>query len=180
MKRNHNYLKIGIIYFIILIFLIQTACSYKSVPVVVVREKVLRFGPAPVPLNEDDQRNLEKYIRVGGDIRRTELVDFYIENKTFYRGLLELFSRVDKKIKIKDFFSKEKEIYKVAYKGFQGPIVYDIIDATREKPTERGFGPLAVSDGRLWWILYRDRDNTITGLVVTLPYKLYIKKKTKN
>ena len=179
MKRNHNYLKTRIIYFLILIFLIQTACFYKLVPIVVVREKVLRFGPAPLPLNESDQRNLKKYIRAGGDIRETGPVDFYIENKTFYTGLLQLFSEEDKKIKIKDFFSMEEGIYKITYKGFQGPIVYDIIDATREKPTERGFGPLALSDGHLWWIFYRNQDNIITGLVVTLPYRLYIKKKTK-
>jgi len=179
MKRKHNYLRVRIIYFLILIFVIQTACLYKPVPIVVVREKVLRFGPAPLPLNQVDQRNLEKYIRAGGDIRRTDAATFYIKNKAFYTGLLEIFSRVDKKIKIKDFFSKEEGIYKIAHKGFQGPIVYDIIDATREKPTERSFSPLAVSDGHLWWIFYRDRDNTITGLVVTLPYRLYIKKKTK-
>ena len=151
MKRNRNFLKIRIIYFLILIFVIQTACLYKPVPIVVVREKVLRFGPAPLPLNEDDQKSLENYIRAGGDIRRTGLVDFYIEKKAFYTGLLELFSRVDKKIKIKDFFSKEEEIYQITYEGFQEPIVYDIIDATRETPTERGFGPLAVSDGAVLW-----------------------------
>ncbi len=179
MKRNHNYLKIRIVYFLILIFLIQTACSYRPVPIAVVREKVLRFGPAPLPLNESDQQDLKEFIRAGGDIRETDPADFYLENKTFYTGLLEHFSGEDKKIKILDFFSKEKGIYKIAYEGFREPIVYDIIDATREKPTEGGFGPLAVSDGHLWWIFYRNQDNIITSLVVTLPYRLYIKKKTR-
>ena len=178
MKRNLNDLKIRVVYFLILIFFIQTACLYKPVPVVVVREKILRFGPAPLPLNEGDQENLEDYIRDSGDTTGTASAAFYIENKAFYTALLELLSRDDKKIKIQDFFSEEEGIYKIAYKGFRKPIVYDIIDATRDTPTEGSFGPLAVSDGHLWWIFYRDNDNTIISLVVTLPFRLYIKKKT--
>ena len=176
MKRNLKDLNIRVVYFLILIFFIQTACCYKPVPTVVVREEVLRFGPVPLPLNEENQQKLEKYIKFGGDKRRTKTAPFYIENKAFYTGLFELFSRNDK-IKVKDIFAKEEGIYKIAYKGFQRPIVFNIIDATRKEPITRSFGPLAVSDGDLWWIFFRDEDNTITGLVVTLPYRLYIKKK---
>jgi hypothetical protein len=147
---------------------------------VVVREKVLRFGPVSLPLNEEIKKELNNYIRAGGDTRKPGPVAFFLTNKTFYSGLIDLLSREDKKIKIEDLFSKEKGIYKIAYKGFQAPIIYDIIDATRETPNEGSFGPLAVSDGHLLWIFYRDANNNITELALTVPYKQEITQYDKN
>jgi hypothetical protein len=171
MKRKHNHLKVRIIYVLVLIFLVQTACIYKHIPIVVVREKVLRFGPVPIPLNEEIKKELKNYIRTGGDTRNSGPVAFFLTNETFYSGLLDLLSRKDKKIEIENFFSKEKGIYKIAYKGFQAPIIYDIIDATMETPNEGSFGPLAVSDGHLFWVFYRDENNNITELMVTVPFR---------
>lgn len=171
MKRKHNHLKARIIYVLILIFLVQTACTYKYIPLVVVREQVLRFGPVPLPLNEENKQKLMDYIKEGGDTRNTGPVAFFLTNEPFYSNLLELLSRKDKEIKIEDFFSKEKGIYKITYKGFQTPIIYDIIDATRETPNEGNLGPLSVSDGHLMWIFYRDEKNNITGLMLTVPFR---------
>jgi len=180
MKQKHNHLKPRIIFFIILIFLIQAACTYKHIPIAVVREKVLRFGPVPLPLNENIKTGLTNYLKAGGDTRNPGPVDFFLANKTFYSGLLDLLSRQDKKIEIEDIFSKEKGIYKIAYKGFQAPIIYDLIDASRETPDEGSFGPLAVSDGHLLWIFSRDENNNITGLMLTVPFRQEIIHYDKN
>jgi hypothetical protein len=171
MKRKSNYLKVRIIYFLLLIFLVQIACLYKQVPIVVIREKVLRFGPVPLPLKEQIKKELKNYIMAGGDTRNSGPVAFFLTNETFYSGLLDLLSRKDKKIEIEDLFLIEKGIYKIAYKGFHKPIIYDVIDATREKPIEESFGPIAMSDGYLLWIFYRDKNNNITELVLTVPYR---------
>jgi hypothetical protein len=101
MKRQHNHLKVRIIYVLVLIFLVQTACIYKHIPIVVVREKVLRFGPVPIPLNEEIKKELKNYIRTGGDTRNSGPVAFFLTNETFYSGLLDLLSRKDKKEYIK-------------------------------------------------------------------------------
>jgi hypothetical protein len=171
MNINRHILKTTIIYSLLLLFLLPTACTHKPFPLVVVREKVLRFQAGSLPLQDEAKNALNKYLQSGGDLRKTGPVDFYLKNERFYTGLLDLLSVTGRAIKVTDLFSQEKGIYKIAYNGFKAPVVYDIIDATRETPAAEGsFGPLAVSDGHLWWIFFRDRDNTLTGLIVTVPY----------
>ncbi|MGD2091031.1 MAG: hypothetical protein PVH61_32955 [Candidatus Aminicenantes bacterium] len=180
MKGNPNDLKIRVVYVLILIFIIQTACTYQQIPLVAVREKVLCFGPVPIPLNEEIKKDLETYIRAGGDTRNSGPVAFFLTNKTFYSGLIDLLSGEDRKIKIEDLFLKDNGIYKIAYKGFQPPIIYDVIDARRETPNEGEGGPFAVSDGHLIWIFYRDEHNNITELVLTVPFRDKITHYDKN
>lgn len=174
MDRNYKFLKTGtlrVIFLLLLVFFIQSACCHNQVPVVVVREYDLRFGPESVPLNDNTRDALEKYIKAGGDKNKTGPIEFYLINKTFYKTLLTHFSRLDKKANVQDFFSKNKGLYRLNYQGFQEPIIYDIIDATQKRPaSEKNFSPLAVSDGHLVWIFYRDENDNIIKLMLTLPY----------
>ena len=169
MNIKRHFSKTGIIYFLLLLLLLPPACIHKPFPLVVVREKVLRFRAEPLPLNDETKEALKNYLKSGGDTRKTGPVDFYIKNERFYTGLLDLLSVNDRPIKVADLFSQVNGIYKIAYSGFQNPVFYDIIDATRETPAaEESFGPLAVSDGHLWWIFSRDNHNILTGLIVTV------------
>jgi hypothetical protein len=173
---NNRHIVVRVFGFILLILCIPWS-SYKSYciergPVVVVREAGLRFGPVPLPLDEKTRNELKNYIRSGGDKSNTGPAGFYINKKKSYEELLEFLSSKGVYL-VNDIFTKKKMLYEVntvVSKWFKGPVVLSIIDATQERPlSEKSFSPLAVSDGHLWWIFYRNKKNQIVQLKLTIP-----------
>lgn len=172
---NNRHLVVKVIGFLVLILCIQNG-FYKSYciergPVVVVREMDLSFGPVPLPLNEKIKLELRNYIRSGGDRKNTGPATFYLPKKKFYEELF-LFLSSKRMFRFSDIFTMQKGLYHVnprVNKWFKGPVVLSIIDATQKRPlSEKSFGPLAVSDGNLWWIFYRNKNNQIVRLKLTI------------
>jgi hypothetical protein len=172
---NNRHLVLKVIGFILLILCIQSG-SYKSYcleqgPVVVVREMDLRFGPVRLPLNEKTKNELKDYIRSGGDKRNTGPAPFYLHKKKSYEQLLYFLSSKGL-FRVSDIFTRKKELYQInprVSKWFRGPVVSSIIDATEKRPlSEKSYGPLAVSDGHLWWIFYRNKMDQIVRLKLTI------------
>ena len=176
MPNNRKFSNVRLLGLILVIFWFQGsfAINYclERGPVVVVREADLRFGPVPLPLTEETRKGLMKYIKSGGDILYTDPAPYYFKLKESYAQLLDFLSGKDR-ITVGDLFTTVKGIYRVntgARRWFKGPVVLDIIDATQKRPAaERSFGPLAVSDGNLWWIFYRGNKDQIGLVLVTAP-----------
>ena len=131
----------------------------------------LRFGPVPLPLNEKTKHELKNYIRSGGDKKNPGPVPFYLQKKKSYEELLFFLSSKGM-FRVSDIFTMQKGLYQVnprVSKWFKGPVVLSIIDPTQKRPSsEKSFGPLAVSDGHLWWIFYRNKNNQIVRLKLTV------------
>jgi hypothetical protein len=172
---NNRHLGVKVIGFILLILCIQGGfykcyCIEKG-PVVAVREMELCFGPVPLPLNEKTKNELRDYIRSGGDIRNTGPAGFYLHKKKAYERLI-YFLASKGMFQVSDLFTMKKGAYQVnprVSQWFKGPVVLSIIDATQKRPlSEKSFGPLAVSDGYLWWIFYRNEKNQIVRLKLTI------------
>jgi hypothetical protein len=172
---NNRHLILKVFGLILLIFCIHgdfyKGYCIKKDPVVVVREMDLSFGPVPLPLNGKTKNDLKKYIRSGGDKRNIGPVAFYSHKKKLYEELLSFLSSKEK-YDVRDIFAVEKGLYKVnprVSKWFEGPVVYTIIDATQKRPlSEKSFSPLALSDGQLWWIFYRNKKNQIVRIKLTM------------
>lgn len=172
---NNRHLTLKVIGFILLILCVQSG-FYKSYciergPVVVVREMDLCFGPVRLPLNEKTRNELKNYIRSGGDKRNTEPAAFYLHKKKSYEALFYFLSGKGM-FRVSDIFVMKKGFYNVnprVSKWFGGPVVLSITDATRKRPwSESSYGPLAVSDGHFWWIFYRNKENQIVRLKLTV------------
>jgi hypothetical protein len=172
---NHRHSVMKVIGFILLIFCIQGGfyegyCIEKG-PVAVVREMDLCFGPVPLPLNEKTKNELRDYLRSGGDKRNTGPAGFYLHKKKAYEELIYFLSSKGM-FRVSDLFTMKKGLFQVnpgVSQWFKGPVVLSIIDATEKRPlSETGFGPLAVSDGYFWWIFYRDEENQIVRLKLTI------------
>ena len=171
---NNRHLILKVFGLILLIFCIhgdfyKGYCTEKNQ--VVVSGMDLSFGPVPLPLNEKTKSDLKNYIRSGGDKRNTGPVAFYIHKKKLYEELLSFLSSKEK-YDVRDIFAIKKGLYKVnpgVSKWFKGPVVLSIIDATQKRPlSEKSFSPLAVSDGQLWWIFYRNKQNQIVQIKLTI------------
>jgi hypothetical protein len=125
----------------------------------------------PLPLNEKTKNELRDYIRSGGDKKNTGPVGFYLHKKKSYEELLDFLSG-KKKFQVSDIFTKKKGLYEVnprVTKWFKGPVVLSITDATEKRPlSEKAFSPLALSDGYLWWIFYRNEKNRIVRIKLTV------------
>lgn len=179
MINKSSHLALKTICLILLVFFllggIEESYCQGTGEFVVVREADLRFGPVSIPLNEKTKNELKNYIKSGGDKKNRGPVAFFLYKRKAYEGLLAFLARKGQ-IKISDIFAERKGLYKVsprAKKWFQGPVVLSIIDATRKRPlSEKSHGPLAVSDGNLWWIFYRNKNNRIIELQLTIPLKL--------
>lgn len=172
---NSRHLVAKVIGFILLILCIagssnNSYCIERG-PEVVVREADLRFGPVPLPLDEKTRNELKNYIRSGGDKNKTGPIGFYLHKKESYEKLIDFLSR-KKEFQVSDIFTKMKGLYEVnprVSKWFKGPVVLSIIDATEKRPlSEKNFSPLAVSDGHLWWIFYRNEKHQIFQLKLTV------------
>ncbi len=172
---NNRPLVLKVIGFILLILCIQGG-SYKSYCIeqgleVKVREMNLTFGSVPLPLDEKTRNELKNYLRSGGDKRNTGPVPIYLHKKKSYEELLDFLSSKGM-FNVRDIFTINKGLYRLNHRGrkwFNGPVVLSIIDATEKRPlSEKSFGPLAVSDGHLWWIFYRNKTNQIVRLKLTV------------
>jgi len=171
----NRHLAVKVTGLILLILCIQSG-FYKSYciereAVVVVREMDLRFGPVPLPLDEKTKNDLKNYIKSGGDIKNPGPANFYLQKRKSYEALLFFLSRKEL-FRVSDIFTRQKGLYQVnprVSKWLKGPVVLSIIDATQKRPaSEKSFGPLAVSDGHLWWIFYRNKKNQIVRLKLTV------------
>jgi hypothetical protein len=176
MQVCRKFSRIWPVSFMLMILLLQGSFYFnygrERGQVVVVREADLRFGPVPLPLASETRDELMGYIKSGGDVLHTDPAPYYFKLKDFYTQLLDFLSSKDK-IKVGDLFTKVKGLYRVnprAGRWFKGPVILGVIDATQKRPAaERGFGPLAVSDGNLWWIFYRGNKEQLGLVLVTVP-----------
>ena len=176
MPNHHDFFNGKLFNLILAVSLLQGSLyfgfSLESVQVVVVREADLRFGPVPLPLTQETRNRLLRYIKSGGDIMHTDPAPYYNEHETSYTQLLDFLSSKDK-ISVGDLFTNTRGIYSIkpnADRWFKGPVVSNIIDATQKRPArQKSTGPLAISDGNLWWIFYRGHKDQIGLLLVTAP-----------
>lgn len=179
---NNRHLVLKVIGFILLILCIPgisyySYCIEQGPVAVVVREMDLSFGPVPLPLNKKTKSELKNFIRSGGDKRNTGPAPFYPHKKKSYEDLLYFLSSKGM-FRVSDIFTekkgKKKGLYQVnpgVSRWFRGPVALTIIDATRKRPwTESSYGPLAVSDGHLWWIFYRNKKGQIYQLKLTQTF----------
>jgi len=178
---NNRHLLVEVIGFILLILCIQGGsyqcyCMEKG-SVAVVREMDLCFGPVPLPLNEKTKKELRDYLRSGGDKRNTGPAGFYLHKREFYEELIFFLSRKEEDknremFRVGDLFTMGKGFYQVnreLSRWFKGPVVLSIIDATEKRPlSEQSFGPFAVSDGYFWWIFYRNEQNQLVRLKLSI------------
>lgn len=172
---NHRHLVVKVIGFILLSFCIQggfyECYGIEKGPVAVVREMDLCIGPLPLPLNEQTKNELRDYLRAGGDKKNTGPAGFYLHKKKAYEELISFLSGKGM-FQVSDLFTMKKGLFQVnprVSRWFKEPVVLSIIDATEKRPSsEKGIGPLAVSDGYFWWIFYRNEENQLVRLKLTI------------
>lgn len=162
-----------LIIIILLIFFAYQGCCPKCEPSFApVREADFRFGPVSLPLTEEAKKDLILFLSKEGDKRSSDFVDPYASKR--YEGLLELLSdseflKNSENFKLKGE-TKTVKISKTLEKWLKNPIVYQVVDATQQRPPI--INPIAISDNTYWWIFYRDQNDTggfkVVALLVTL------------
>lgn len=159
MFKNQKLSRVQLVFFILLITFIYSNCC-KQPAVVVVRESDFRLGPIPLPLDDNEKKDILKFLLKGGDHEQENIV--YPRAKKKYKELLELLSQED--------FLNSKNFEKKGEKGkiterlkqwFKNRIVYTIIDATKDHPPIRK--PISMTDGTFWWVFYRSKEKDDEG-----------------
>jgi hypothetical protein len=147
-----------------------SACSPRPVTYVAVREQRFRSEVKPgdrikLPLTVESRDRLLKFFRAGGDTDRigTEIVDPEAEKR--YAPLLDLLSD-SQNLALEGL--TEKHIFR---KWFSGPLIRQVVDAREESPPI--IEPVAVTDGKYWWIFYPHQKRLTELLVVkAIPAKM--------
>jgi UDP-2,3-diacylglucosamine pyrophosphatase LpxH len=127
-----------------------------SIPFVTVREANLRHGPIDLPLSETDREEILSFLQRGGNWGNRDVTDFHAPRH--YSGLLDLLSNPE--FLYSHNFRNKNQIDMISprmRRWFHDPIIYQIIDASRERPPVHN--PMSISDGKYWWIFYTQKDS---------------------
>lgn len=157
-KKGYFSVSVFILLFLAQFILISGCQSPRhSIPFVIIREDVFRFGPADLPLNDADKKTIFSFLQKGGNWGSLDLVDF--DAPKHYSGLLDLLSDVNF-LHSQHFRKKDKidEISTTLEKWFHNPIIYQLIDATQKQPPIHN--PMSMSDGKYWWVFYMQKDTS--------------------
>jgi len=107
------------------------------------------------------RKKLEAFLCGGGDTRKSDngvCSDDSAPRR--YKPLLDLLGR-------RQPFTTDDFLNKPTFKGwFHGNAVFGVVDA--RLPSPAAFPPLAVSDGRYWWVFYTEDGATFNRFTVFL------------
>jgi hypothetical protein len=123
------------------------------------RTEAARSERLQLPLTAGSRAKLLGFLRAGGDSDRVgnTLVDPAAE--THYGPLLDRLAD-PAPLMLDDLLEKH-----ALQKWLSGPVLRQVIDAREESPP--AISPVAVGDGRYWWIFYQ-RQKRLVELLVTL------------
>jgi hypothetical protein len=162
MKPKERIVKRVASFIIIFILFAGLGCATVPSTYVAVREarfrsEVSRDDRISLPLDEGSRKRLITFLKAGGDKDKIgmEIVD--PDAESHYTPLLDLLSDPDK-LNLEDL--TERQTYK---SWFSDGIVRQVIDAREDSPPV--IDPVAVSDGKYWWIFYH-RHKKLTELLV--------------
>ncbi|MGC9970829.1 MAG: hypothetical protein ABSE56_09585 [Bryobacteraceae bacterium] len=137
------------------------ACHVRYIPVreARFRTETARSERLQLPLTAGGRAKLLGFLRAGGDSDRVgnTLVDPAAE--THYGPLLDRLAD-PAPLTLDDLLEK-----RALRKWLSGPVLRQVIDAREESPP--AISPVAVGDGRYWWIFY-PRHKRLEELLVTL------------
>ncbi len=129
------------------------------------RSEATRQERLQLPLTAESREYMLKFLRAGGDTDRLgqEVADPEAESR--YAPLLDLLSDA-RNLTLADL--TEKATYRA---WFQGPVIRQVIDAREEAPP--AIDPVAVTDGKYWWIFFhRHRELRELLVVKAIPKTL--------
>lgn len=136
-------------------------CHVRYVPVreARFRTETARSGRLQLPLTAAGRAKLLGFLRAGGDSDRVgnTLVDPTAE--THYGPLLDRLAE-PAPLTLDDMLEK-----RALRQWLPGPVLRQVIDAREESPP--AISPVAVGDGRYWWIFYQ-RQKRLVELLVTV------------
>ncbi len=139
------------------LFFLESGCQAPkySIPFITVREADLRYGPIDLPLDKKNREKILSFLQRGGNWGNQDLVDY--EAPTHYSGLLDLLSNPDF-LYSHNFRNRTQidEISPTLQPWFHNPIIYQIIDASQDRPPVHN--PISISDGKYWWVFYTHKD----------------------
>jgi hypothetical protein len=147
---------------IIVLLLSSIGCPSVQVPYVAVREAKFRSEQnkserIKLPLTTESRKQLIDFLKAGGD---TSLIGSEIadpEAEKHYEQLLNMLSDT-RNLSLQDL--TEKQTFK---DWFSDIIIRQVIDAREEAPPI--IDPVAVTDGKYWWIFYHRHKQLIELLV---------------
>jgi len=136
----------------------QRPVSYVAVPEAEFRTERARSDRIKLPLGADSRDKLLKFLKAGGDVNNigVNIVDPQTESR--YAELLAALADPNK-LALEDLTSKQ-----TFRKWFPKPPIRQVVDAREEGPP--AVEPLAVTDGRYWWIFYQHQRRLTELLVV--------------
>jgi hypothetical protein len=152
------------------ILLFSFGCSSALVSYIAVREERFRSEATQcdrikLPLDEESRSRLFNFFKAGGDKDRigTEIVDPSAE--MHYAPLLDMLSSPHH-LRTEDLM--EKHVFK---DWFSDTVVRQVIDAREESPPI--IEPIAVTDGKYWWIFFHHHGKLTELLVVkAIPHQM--------
>ncbi|MBI1788411.1 MAG: hypothetical protein HYR60_12790 [Acidobacteria bacterium] len=141
--------------------LLLSGCAPGPVAYVAVREARFRSevkAAVPLPLTSDSRERLLKFLRAGGDTDRIGSEDVEPDAAKRYLPLLDLLSD-PANLALENL--TEKGTFQ---RWFPGRRIRQVIDAREESPP--ALDPVAVTDGKYWWIFTHHQKKLSTLLVV--------------
>jgi hypothetical protein len=116
-----------------------------------------RSGRIALPLDSAGPTELEKSLRSGlNPSNAADNIATDANAPAFYASLLDLLG------KPASLSGLSTPAFK---KWFPGTMVMQVVDA-RDLVSLQNHGPVALSDGRYWWIFYRNTQDQLTGVMV--------------
>ncbi|MGA2326598.1 MAG: hypothetical protein ABSH05_09965 [Bryobacteraceae bacterium] len=137
------------------------ACHVRYVPVreARFRTELARNERMPLPLTAAGREKLLRFLRAGGDVDRVGNTVADPAAEVHYGPLLDRLAD-SPLLTLEDLTEKQ-----TLRKWLPGPVLRQVIDAREESPP--AISPVAVGDGRYWWIFY-PRHQRLAELLVTL------------
>jgi hypothetical protein len=137
------------------------ACHVRYVPVreARFRTETARSERLQLPLTTAGREKLLGFLRAGGDSDRVGNTVVDPASETRYRPLLDRLAD-SAPLTLDDLLEK-----RTLRTWLSGPVLRQVIDAREESPP--AISPVAVGDGRYWWIFYQ-RQKRLVELLVTL------------
>jgi hypothetical protein len=148
----------------LLVFLLAvSACSQRPVTYVAVPEGEFRTEKTKsdrikLPLNAESREKLLKFLKAGGDANNVGLNIVDPQAEAHYSALLAALADPNN-LALENLTSRQ-----TFKRWFPKPPIRQVVDAREEAPAI--LEPVAVSDGKYWWIFYQHQKRLTELLVV--------------